>query len=51
MTVLYFLGPLFLRNLGARFLLGGGCNTPGVTVADTVHLQFLYSVSTVVAMV
>jgi hypothetical protein len=27
MTVLYFLGPLFLRNLGARFLLGGGVVT------------------------
>jgi hypothetical protein len=27
------------------------CNTPGVTVAATVHLQYFYNVSTVVSTV
>jgi hypothetical protein len=27
------------------------CNTPGVTVATIIHLQFLYNVSLVVAIV
>jgi hypothetical protein len=44
LTVPCFLGPLLLRNLGTRFLLGGRVITPLVLLQQ---LQYIYSTSMV----